>query len=232
MTNETNDTDGEGDTTSSVASSADLPTVTADDLADVSIPTGRVGCLVLAAGTSSRFGDENKLLAEIGGEALVRRAVVSALASPVDEVVVVVGHNAPVVRETLSNLEVEFVTNDDHEQGQSTSIHAGVAAARERDWDAAVFALGDMPHVDPGSIERLLKAYAADHGTILAAAYDRQRGNPALFDAAHFDALEEIEGDTGGRELIVGSAAAALVDTDDPGVVRDIDRRDDIDRLG
>ena len=123
------------------------------------------------------------------------------------------------------------MTNDDYEQGQSTSVRAGVAAARERNWDAAVFALGDMPHVGPASIDRVLKAYAADHGTILAAAYDRQRGNPTLFDATHFDALAAIEGDTGGRELIVGSDAAALVATDDPGVVRDVDRRDDIDRM-
>jgi len=230
MTNATND--GDDTTTNGNGSAVELPTVTTGDLADVSMPHGRIGCIVLAAGTSSRFEDGNKLLAEIESEALVRRAAASALASPVDEVVVVVGHEASAVRKALSGLAVGFVTNDDYEQGQSTSVRAGVAAARERNWDAAVFALGDMPHVGPASIDRVLKAYAADHGTILAAAYDRQRGNPALFDAAHFDALEEIEGDTGGRELIVGSAAAALVDTDDPGVVRDIDRRDDIDRLG
>ena len=230
MTDDTNQPD---DSPSGMHSSViDLPTVTTDDLADASMPSERVGCIVLAAGTSSRFGDENKLLAEIEGEALVRRAAASALASSIDEVVVVVGHEANAVHETLSGFDVEFVTNDDYERGQSTSVHAGVAAARERDWDAAVFALGDMPHVDPDSIEQLLKAYAADRGTILAAAYDRKRGNPTLFDAAHFDALAAVEGDTGGRELIVGNDDAALVETDDPGVVRDVDRRDDVDRLG
>ncbi|EMA43180.1 nucleotidyltransferase family protein [Halococcus saccharolyticus] len=229
MTDNTNQPD---DTTSGGTSSTiELPTVTANDLANASMPSERVGCIVLAAGTSSRFGDENKLLAETEGEALVRRAAATALASPVDEVVVVVGHEASAVREALSGLNVGVVTNDDYEAGQSTSVHAGVVAARERNWDAAVFALGDMPHVDPASIERLLKAYAADHATILAAAYDRKRGNPTLFDAAHFDALAAIEGDTGGRELIVGSDDAALVETDDPGVVRDVDHRDDIDRL-
>ncbi|WP_049902146.1 nucleotidyltransferase family protein [Halococcus agarilyticus] len=229
MTDDTNEPD---DTESGVHSSAiDLPTVTTDDLADTSMPSERIGCIVLAAGTSSRFGDENKLLAGIEGGALVRRAVASALAT-VDEVVVVVGHEASAVREALSGLDVGFVTNEDYERGQSTSVRAGVTAARERDWDAAVFALGDMPHVDPDSIERLLKAYAADHGSILAASYDRKRGNPTLFDATHFDALAAIEGDTGGRELIVGSDDAALVATDDPGTVRDVDRRDDVDRLG
>ena len=228
MPNETGDTNGEDRVS---GSPIDLPTVTADDLADASIPPERVGCIVLAAGTSSRFGDENKLLAGIEGETLVWRAAASALASPVDEVVVVVGHEASAVREALSGLDLGFVTNDDYERGQSTSVRAGVAAARERDWDAAVFALGDMPHVDPDPIARLLRAYAADHGTILAAAHDRKRGNPTLFDAAHFDALAAIEGDTGGRELIVGSDDAALVATDDPGVMRDVDHRADIDRL-
>ncbi|EMA50010.1 MULTISPECIES: nucleotidyltransferase family protein [Halococcus] len=225
MSDDTNQPDDSPNGTHS--SPTDLPIVTTDDLAGASIPSERVGCIVLAAGTSSRFGDENKLLVEIEGEALVRRAATTALASPVDEVVVVVGHEALAVREALSGLDVGFVTNADYGRGQSTSVHAGVATARERDWDAVIFALGDMPHVDPDSIERLLKAYAADHGTILAAAYDRKRGNPALFDAAHFTALAAIEGDTGGRELLVGDDTA-LVETDDPGVVRDVDRRKDV----
>ena len=229
MTDDSNDT---GDETSGVSDSAvDLPIVAADDLVDAPVPTGRVGCVVLAAGTSSRFGDANKLLAEIEGEPLVRRAAASALASPVEAVVVVVGHEASAVRKALSGLDVGFATNDDYAAGQSTSVHAGVVAARERGWDAAVFALGDMPRVDPDSIERLLRAYAAGHGTILAAAYDRKRGNPTLFDAVHFDSLATIEGDTGGRELILGSDDGALVATDDPGVLRDVDRRADVDRL-
>lgn len=228
MTDETNDP---ADGANGVHRSGnDLPIVTADGIADASPLSSRIGCIVLAAGTSSRFGDENKLLAEIEGEPVVRHAATTALASPVDEVAVVVGHEACAVREALSGLDVDFVTNDDYAQGQSTSVRAGVAAARERNWDAAIFALGDMPDVSADSIERLVRASAADRATILAAAYDRTRGNPTLFDAIHFDALATIEGDTGGRELIVGSGDAALVPTGDPGVVRDIDRPDDVDR--
>jgi molybdenum cofactor cytidylyltransferase len=62
-----------------------------------------------------------------------------------------------------------------------------------------------MPDVSPSSVERLARAYAADRGSIVVATHDHERGNPALFDAVHFDALAGIEGDRGGRELIVES---------------------------
>lgn len=211
-------------------SAIDLPTVTAADLADAP-PSERIGSILLAAGMSRRFDNGNKLLAEIDGKTLVRHATESVLASPVDEVIVVVGYDEHMVREALSGLNVAFVTNNDYEAGQSTSVRAGVAAACERDWSAAIFALGDMPNVSPESIERLVRAYTANYGSILAVAYNHKRGNPTLFDAVHFDALARIEDDTGGRELIIKSDNAALVETNDPGVMYDVDYRDDLDRF-
>lgn len=185
-------------------------------------PSGVVGCVVLAAGLGSRYTDGNKLLEEIDGEPIVRRAVRPFL-SVLDDVVVVVGHDAPEVRAALDGLDVTFVVNEEYDHGQSTSIHCGVVVARNRGWAGTVFGLGDMPFVSAESVKQLLCVYATSDYTILAAACDRTRGNPTLFDATHYDRLSTIDGDRGGRRLIEESNAAALVETNDPGVLRDID---------
>ncbi|UPM42951.1 nucleotidyltransferase family protein [Halocatena salina] len=180
-----------------------------------------VGCVLLAAGQGTRFTEGNKLLHEIDGVPVVRRAVQPFLAV-LDDVVVVVGHDAPAVRAAFDGLNITFVVNEEYTHGQSTSLHCGIVVARNRGWDGVLFGLGDMPFVDPESVQRLLKVHAASSYTILAAAYQGDRGDPTLFDASHYDALSAIEGDQGGQTLIEESEGAALVETNDPGVIRDI----------
>lgn len=199
------------------------------DLADS--PTRTAGIL-LAAGKSSRFGDENKLLTTVDGTPLVRQAAEALINSAVDRVVVVLGYQAAAIRDALGTLAVETVYNDRYRVGQATSVMTGVRALRSgSDVDAAVFALGDMPAVKPSSIDMLLAAFDAEVGTALAAAYDGVRGNPVLFGHSHFETLAAIEGDTGGRDILLETDASALIETGDRGVRVDVDRPADIDDL-
>ncbi|MFA1610684.1 nucleotidyltransferase family protein [Halobellus rubicundus] len=191
-------------------------------------PAPRVAGVVLAAGTSSRFGDRNKLLATRGGEPLVRRAARTLLATRLDPVVAVVGHEADRVAGALDGLDVEIVRNDAYAEGQATSVRAGIEALSDRGVDAALIALGDMPFLDPETIETLLDAYAAGVGSALAAAHAGDRGNPVLFDRTHFAALCAVDGDVGGREILLEGEDSACVAVDDPGVRRDIDEPGDL----
>lgn len=186
----------------------------------------RVAGVVLAAGTSSRFGEANKLLATVDGRPLVDHVVGSLLAAGLPDVVVVVGHEGDAVREALSGRPVRTVTNPDYADGQATSLRRGVGAVE--DADGALFALGDMPGVSPATVETLVDAFAAGVGDPLAAACDGQRGNPVVFGRDLFDRLRAVEGDTGGRSVLLGEAGARLVETGDPGVVRDVDRPEDL----
>lgn len=194
----------------------------------------RVHGLLLAAGTSSRFGERNKLLATVDGDPIVRRAAKTLLSADLAAVTVVLGHEHERVRAALSDLNVRFVRAADYAEGQSRSLRRGIEAIRNRDpgVDAVVIALGDMPDVSPATIDRLLAAYEAGIGSALAAASDGRRGNPVLFDAQHFDALTATGGDTGGRSVLLDAEDAALVETGDPGVVRDVDRPGDLPERG
>lgn len=187
--------------------------------------------VILAAGTSSRFGGTNKLLTEWKGRPLVSHAVDTLLQSVIHEVVVVVGDDAERVRTALTDFDVTVVQNNNYAAGQATSVHRGITAARNQRADAVVFALGDMPTVKTESLDVLVDAYRAGVGDALAAAYQGARGNPVLFDRCHFEALTNVTGNTGGREVFLAADGATLVETGDRGVVVDIDRPDDMARL-
>ncbi|ATW89366.1 molybdenum cofactor cytidylyltransferase [Halohasta litchfieldiae] len=187
--------------------------------------------VVLAAGTSSRFGATNKLLAEWADAPLVSHVVDTLLRSTVDKVVVVVGDDAGRVRRAVSDFEVTIVHNDRYASGQSTSVRRGITAARNHGADAVVFALGDMPTVEAESFDLLVAAYRTGVSEALAAACNGARGNPVLFGRRHFEALADATGDTGGREILLDDDRAVLVETGDRGVLVDVDSPDDMSTL-
>ncbi len=188
-----------------------------------------VGGVVLAAGTSSRFGESNKLLATVGGEPIVSHAVRTLLNASIEPIVVVLGHEADAVEAAVADFPVETVYNDRYASGQSSSVGVGIAElAANSAVDAAVVALGDMPFVDPDTVGTIVAAYRDGAGEALAAAHDGVRGNPVLFDRRFFEALGRIEGDIGGRRILLESDSAALVAVDDPGVRRDVDESGDL----
>jgi molybdenum cofactor cytidylyltransferase len=186
----------------------------------------QVAGVVLAAGTSARFGGRNKLLASVEGKPLVRRAVES-FSEALPEVVVVLGHEADAVREAVGDPQVTFVENESYATGQASSVRLGVEAVRDGA-DGAVFGLGDMPDVRPATIATLVDAFGAGVGDPIVAAFEGKRGNPVVFGQAYFDRLAAVSGDVGGREILRSAAGTALVATGDPGVVRDVDTPADL----
>jgi molybdenum cofactor cytidylyltransferase len=199
-----------------------------DGGADRPVPT--VVGVLLAGGTSTRFGEANKLLADLDGEPLVRHAARTLLDADLAAVVAVIGHEADAVERALSDLDLRVVRNPDYGAGLSTSVGRGVEAAVERGADAAVFLPGDMPDVDPSTVRLLADAHRGGLGTALAAAHEGRRGNPVLFDRERFEPLLELEGDVGGRPVLLGSDDAALVETGDSGVAADVDTTGDLRR--
>jgi molybdenum cofactor cytidylyltransferase len=186
----------------------------------------RVAGIVLAAGTSSRFGAQNKLLATLDGKAVVRRAVES-VCEVLSDVVVVLGYEAAAVRSAVEDCPVSFVENGAYAAGQASSVRCGIEAV-EPSVDGALFALGDMPDVRPSTIDLLVDAFGAGTGDPVVAAFEGQRGNPVVFGRQYFQRLATTSGDTGGRTIIESAPDTALVATGDPGVRRDIDTRADL----
>lgn len=185
--------------------------------------------LVLAGGAGQRFGGA-KLLADWRGRPLVVWSVQTALAAPVDGVVVVVGCRASEVRAALDDLadpRLRLVEAPDWDDGLSASLRAGVTALPPKAASLAVF-LGDMPLVDPSSAAPLFDAVEAG---AVAARLDHADGpaHPIVFGRAFFPDLLGIRGDRGARSLLAGRADVAVFNTADDGAVFDVDRPEDLD---
>jgi molybdenum cofactor cytidylyltransferase len=191
-----------------------------------------VAAIVLAAGSSTRMGGPNKLLAEIGGKPLVRIAAEQALASKASPVIVVTGHQHERVAAALEGLPVKLVHNQDFASGLGSSLRTGIAAV-PAEADAAVVCLGDMPQVDASLIDQLIAAYGPEKGALaVVPVFDGRRGNPVLWSRRFFPDLMAIEGDVGARHLIGRyseavvevpvTGKAAFVDVDTPEALRGV----------
>lgn len=177
--------------------------------------------VLLAAGRSQRMG-QPKLLLPWHGVQLVRHVAQTALQSPLDRLVVVVGHRAAHVEAALAGLPLEIVQNDQFMAGQSTSLRVGVEAARSS--DAIVVLLADQPLLQPATIAALRARYKRDRPAIVVPRYHGERGNPVLWDRSMYERLRALSGDQGGRGVLHEFAdAVAWVDVDDPGIVLDVD---------
>lgn len=161
----------------------------------------RVAGVVLAAGPSSRFGDDlPKQLLELEGEPLVRRVARRALESNLIDVIVVVGYREREITAALGVLPLQVVVNPHFEQGQSTSVRVGLAEVRP-DATAVMFLPVDQPHLTRRVIDRLIAAHEKTSASIVVPAFEGERGAPVLFDSTLFPELAHISGDSGGRQL-------------------------------
>src|ERR671911_575851 len=140
--------------------------------------------IVLAAGRSARLGRPKQLL-PVHGEPLIRHTLGRVLASSLDQVILVVGHEADLVRDAVAGLPVECVFNPDSAAGQSTSVRAGLAALSS-EVEAAVFILGDQPGVAPNVIDDLIAAWRTSSAPVVVPRYEDRMGNPVLFDRRVF----------------------------------------------
>jgi molybdenum cofactor cytidylyltransferase len=179
--------------------------------------------ILLAAGSATRMG-RNKLLLELGGEPLVRRAARAALEAGLDPLLVVVGHEAEHVREALTGLACRFVLNLDWRQGQSTSVSAG-AAAVPPEAAAAVVLLADMPFVDAAAVRAVVSRWRETGAPIVSCRYGEVSAPPTLYCRPLLGELQGGSGEGRGREVVrrhgdsvawVDRPAATLADVDLP----------------
>jgi len=185
----------------------------------------RLAGIVLAAGTSARFGADNKLLARYGGQPMVRSVVEAALATDLDPVIVVTGHDAYGVQEALNGLEVVVAHNAEFETGQAGSLKTGIAAVPPG-CAGAMILLGDMPDVSAEIINQLLDEFTGED-CIIVPQHDGMRGNPVILGAGNFAVLEKTSGDKGARSLLSGDNVCTI-EVDSDAVLRDFDTPDSL----
>jgi len=158
--------------------------------------------LILAAGSSARLGRPKQLL-DLAGKPALEHVVDAALASPLDEVVVVLGHRAEEIRSAVPrNERVRMVVNPEHERGQSTSLATGLRSLGPES-EAAVVLLGDQPGTTPAAVAAVVAAFRAGLGPVVQASYGGRAAHPTLLARSVWaDVVSEAAGDEGARSVL------------------------------
>ena len=218
----------------------------------------RTAGIILAAGESTRFGSPKQLL-DWKGKPFVRQVAETALQAGLWPVVVVTGSHAPEIESALSELPVNIIHNQDYQQGQSTSIRAGIQAllsplpylensskSTQTDFQniraplnklrggwvgAAMFLLADQPQIPVEVIRALIESHTREMQTILVPfVLKERRANPVLFDRVTFPDLLKLTGDVGGRAIFDKHRVEYLPWHDDI-LLFDVDKPDDYRQL-
>jgi molybdenum cofactor cytidylyltransferase len=185
---------------------------------------------VLAAGTSTRFG-ETKLVQHLRGKPLVQRALLAAQGACAGLVTLVVGHDKEAVTAASAGLSDNVIVNCDYELGIGTSISAGVRACR-KDADAILIILADQPLVTAAHLNELIDTWSGAKTEIVASWFEGIVIPPILFPKSAFDALCDLTGDTGAKKILLDDQfdvrnvefQPASLDVDTPGDLQNLDQ--------
>ena len=188
-------------------------------------PAAPIVGILLAAGSSSRFGSD-KLLHPLADATPLGLAAARRLRPACDRVLAVVRPGSDRLADLLAAEGFELVVSADARLGMGHSLAAGVRAAA----DAAgwIIALADMPYIAPASYGHVATALRAG-GSIVVPEYRGRRGHPVGFAHQWGEQLTALTGDEGARRIVTAFPEAIVrCETDDPGIVRDVDQMADL----
>ena len=204
-----------------------------------------IPAVVLAAGLSSRMGRSKAVLpidpANLSGDTFVTHIVRTFQAAGVEELVVVVGHEADRLIETVlaRGLSPRFVVNPDYESGQLSSVLAGLRAIDRPGVAAMLLTLVDVPNVSAATVRRVIERYRATSAPIVRPVADDEggikaarHGHPVLIDRRLFDAIRSADPMAGIKPIVRAHVSIeGNVEVDDEGAFLDVDTPEDYRRL-
>ncbi len=158
-----------------------------------------VAGIVLAAGSSQRFGGD-KQSALVAGVPMLMHAAQLLLDAGSIQPIVVLGPRAEEHRALLAGMPLRIVENPDTASGMASSLIAALRAADE--CDAALVTVCDQPAVTAAHLQSLVTQWRSGAADIVASTYADVVGVPALFAAKHFSALQALRGDRGAGQIL------------------------------
>lgn len=189
--------------------------------------------IVLAGGKSSRMGRPKALLPlPPSGDTFFDRVTYTLLEAGLSDVVVVVGADAAAIRAgARPRAGVRIIDNPDYEQGQLTSLLAGLRAVAAKNPTAALVTLIDVPLVTATTVRTLVNAQRDRSALIVRPVSRGRHGHPVIFGCELFSELQRADPAQGAKPVVRAHASDMLeVPVDDEGAFTDIDTREDYER--
>ena len=164
----------------------------------------KIGIILLAAGTSTRMGNINKLTMPFAGKPLIYHSAYALSTAHVGSLHLITGHQADDVSSALLPLAPHIIHNDHHHLGMGHSIATAVTALRPH-YDHLMIALGDTPHITDTHVRKLAISHLANpapRSAITRPLFGRDYGHPVIWGANYFNQLCALSGDKGAQHLI------------------------------
>jgi molybdenum cofactor cytidylyltransferase len=204
--------------------------------------------IVLAAGESRRMGTLKPLL-QFGSGSVIGQVVRSLSDSPVESILVVVGHRGREIAEHLAQTShsrlqmaeewaaltgarrltsgISIVPNPDYARGMLTSVQAGIAAA-DPGTRLFLIALADQPSIPSELIAHLIAVFEERRPGLLIPNFNGRRGHPLLIDARYREEIAALDAEVGLRELLQRHPDDIFhLPVDVEAIIRDMDTREE-----
>lgn len=143
--------------------------------------------IILAAGESKRMGKTKQLL-PYEKATLLEKVIDNVLASNIQEVIVVLGHDAGRIKEVLREKPVKIALNAEYHLGMASSLKAGLIHMH-RDSQGFLVILGDQPLIRSNIINQVIENFALNGKGIIFPIYQSQKGHPVLFHVKYKEAV-------------------------------------------
>ena len=187
----------------------------------------KIGCILLAAGSGSRFGGD-KLRHPVDGASMAERACALHAGLGYASRILVSRPGDAYIADVAKKHGFVLAVNERAAMGIGTSASAGVNAllAQDASVDGALFAVCDQPYLTDRTVLALIRRFLEAPDAIVAPVCGGRRGNPVIFPRALLGEFASLTGDVGGSAIIRAHSDRLLtVPGGDPAEFFDIDTR-------
>lgn len=182
----------------------------------------KLGTIIVAAGYSSRM-QKFKPLLPLKDKTVIENTIDSFLEAGVNNIIVVLGHNADLIKPILEQKKVKWVYNPNYDEGMYTSIKVGV---EELDHNLEGFFMmpADIPFVKPETVKLISKVFLESEQLIVYPVKDGRRGHPPLISTKLSHDILSYDG-TGGLKALLNrfNSEAYHLEVEDEGILIDLD---------
>ena len=185
--------------------------------------------IVLAAGASVRMG-RSKALLQMGGRTFVRRILDELRSGGIDEIAVVLRPEHSAEKAEVSAGDGRIIENPRADEGQLSSLVAGLDALDAPGVESVLVTLVDVPLIQASTVRVLLDRAGRTPAPIVRVSFRGRHGHPVVFKRQVFNALRAADPAVGAK-AVLRAFAVEEVDVEDPFVIEDVDTPDDYARL-
>lgn len=182
--------------------------------------------LILCGGRSTRMENFKPLL-PLGRETVIERIIGLFRSAGIEEIMVVLGHEAELLIPTLEKHGVSRVINKRYDEGMFSSVQTGLWLLNEH--CRAFFLLpADIPLVKQETLQALMQVFNEQCADVCRPCYRGRRGHPPLISSALISSILDFK-DPGGLRVFFSRHKGRIIDVecDDPGILMDIDTQED-----